>query len=285
MLYQRKYHLLQFTFHTNLTLFSTCVFNGKEKDYESGFHYYGSRYYSSEISMWLSTDPMADKYPSLSPYNYCANNPIKLIDPNGEEIWLTDDEGNKQSLLTLDSFKKDAHDRRVEIIKQIYDSGKEGRSLVTELMAGEISISILPRSEGYKEGMVLPSLKVYWGEGDDVHGGSDSHILAEELFHCKQIKDHQWNFYDMSREKLLSLEVDAKEFSARIFPSFNKYFQTQGYYVPTEMNIMSSGYDKDFKINYLNKDRTTILPKYRTEPMPFERNTKNNGTYNHKGAY
>ncbi|MBR1718174.1 MAG: RHS repeat-associated core domain-containing protein [Bacilli bacterium] len=60
-------------------------FNGKEKDYESGFHYYGSRYYSSEISMWLSTDPMADKYPSLSPYNYCANNPIKLIDPNGEE--------------------------------------------------------------------------------------------------------------------------------------------------------------------------------------------------------
>ena len=66
---------------------SAYFFNGKEKDYESGFHYYGSRYYSSEISMWLSTDPMADKYPSLSPYNYCANNPIKLIDPNGEELY------------------------------------------------------------------------------------------------------------------------------------------------------------------------------------------------------
>ncbi|MBQ9658431.1 MAG: RHS repeat-associated core domain-containing protein [Clostridia bacterium] len=65
---------------------SAYFFNGKEKDYESGFHYYGSRYYSSEISMWLSTDPRADKYPSLSPYNYCANNPIKLIDPNGEEL-------------------------------------------------------------------------------------------------------------------------------------------------------------------------------------------------------
>ena len=72
--------------------FSVTVFNAKEKDYETGFHYYGSRYYSSEISTWLSTDPMADKYPSLTPYNYCANNPVKLIDPNGEEI--VDADGN-----------------------------------------------------------------------------------------------------------------------------------------------------------------------------------------------
>uniref|UniRef100_UPI00387038D1 hypothetical protein n=1 Tax=Fibrobacter sp. TaxID=35828 RepID=UPI00387038D1 len=34
---------------------------------------------------WLSVDPMADKYPSLSPYNYCMWNPIKVIDPQGRE--------------------------------------------------------------------------------------------------------------------------------------------------------------------------------------------------------
>ena len=29
---------------------------------------------------------MSDKYPSLSPYVYCADNPVKLVDPNGEEM-------------------------------------------------------------------------------------------------------------------------------------------------------------------------------------------------------
>ena len=36
--------------------------------------------------MWLSVDPMSDKYPSMSPYMYCAGNPIGLKDPNGEDF-------------------------------------------------------------------------------------------------------------------------------------------------------------------------------------------------------
>ena len=63
-----------------------CPFNGKEKDYESGFHYYGARYHWSELlNGWLSVDPMADKYPNMSPYAYCAWNPVKLVDPDGRE--------------------------------------------------------------------------------------------------------------------------------------------------------------------------------------------------------
>ena len=64
------------------------TFSAKEKDAETGYSYFGSRYYSSDLSIWLSVDPMSDKYASLSPYVYCANNPIKLVDPNGEEVTL-----------------------------------------------------------------------------------------------------------------------------------------------------------------------------------------------------
>ena len=69
-----------------LTVHSTFTFSAKEKDAETGYSYFGARYYSSDLSIWLSVDPMSDKYPSLSPYTYCANNPVKLVDPNGEEI-------------------------------------------------------------------------------------------------------------------------------------------------------------------------------------------------------
>ena len=64
------------------------TFSAKEKDAETGLSSFGARYYSSDLSIWLSVDPMSDKYPSLSPYTYCANNPVKLVDPNGEEIVL-----------------------------------------------------------------------------------------------------------------------------------------------------------------------------------------------------
>ena len=41
---------------------------GKERDSETGFSYFGARYYDSDVlTAWLSVDPMADKYPALSP--------------------------------------------------------------------------------------------------------------------------------------------------------------------------------------------------------------------------
>ena len=70
----------------------TYTFSAKEKDSETGLSYFGSRYYSSDLSIWLSVDPMSDKYASLSPYTYCANNPVKLVDPNGEEVWIIGDD-------------------------------------------------------------------------------------------------------------------------------------------------------------------------------------------------
>ncbi|MBR5832210.1 MAG: RHS repeat-associated core domain-containing protein [Bacteroidales bacterium] len=62
------------------------TFTGKERDSETGFSYFGARYYDSDLMTgWLSVDPMADKYPNISPYAYCGWNPVKLVDPDGEK--------------------------------------------------------------------------------------------------------------------------------------------------------------------------------------------------------
>ena len=51
--------------------------------------------------MWLSVDPMSDKYPNISSYAYCNWNPIKLVDPDGREFmdnedWYKNGEGDVQ---------------------------------------------------------------------------------------------------------------------------------------------------------------------------------------------
>ena len=69
-------------------------FSGKEKDSESGYYYFGARYFMPSLSIWNSVDPMADKYPSLSPYNYCAWNPLKLVDPNGMDVYYFNEDGS-----------------------------------------------------------------------------------------------------------------------------------------------------------------------------------------------
>ena len=62
------------------------LFNGKELDTETGLYYYGARYYDPRVSLWLNVDPLAEKYPNISPYTYVANNPINAIDPDGKLI-------------------------------------------------------------------------------------------------------------------------------------------------------------------------------------------------------
>ena len=63
-------------------------FNGKELDSETGLYYYGARYYDSRLSMWYGVDAIAEKYTSVGGYVYCAGNPVKLVDPDGDSPTL-----------------------------------------------------------------------------------------------------------------------------------------------------------------------------------------------------
>lgn len=52
-----------------------------------------------DVRKWLSVDPLADKYPNISPYAYCGWNPIKFVDPSGEDYTVNvDDEAGTISI-------------------------------------------------------------------------------------------------------------------------------------------------------------------------------------------
>jgi RHS repeat-associated protein len=47
---------------------------------------YGARMQDPQLGIWHNTDPLTEKYFGYSPYNYCMNNPIALVDPNGMDV-------------------------------------------------------------------------------------------------------------------------------------------------------------------------------------------------------
>ena len=70
------------------------LYGGKELQQRFGVNLYdsGSRF-QSNTGAFTSPDPLAEKYYSISPYAYCAGNPVNLVDPEGKD-WYKDEEGN-----------------------------------------------------------------------------------------------------------------------------------------------------------------------------------------------
>ncbi|MFP5471988.1 MAG: RHS repeat domain-containing protein, partial [Bacteroidia bacterium] len=83
---------------------------GKELDEETGFYYYGARYYNPQTSIWLSVDPLADKYPNMTGYVYTANNPVNYIDPDGQKIIVRGKKQQREFIKSMSLFFNKSED-------------------------------------------------------------------------------------------------------------------------------------------------------------------------------
>jgi len=99
-------------------------YNGKElqsQEFSDGtgleLYDYGARMQDPQLGVWHSIDPLSEKYYSVSPYCYVANNPILFIDPDGKRIKIKyrDDEGHKHKAF-YDANKGFAVNRKGNVV-------------------------------------------------------------------------------------------------------------------------------------------------------------------------
>ena len=174
-------------------------FTGHVKDESTGLHYAGARYYSAAFSRWTTTDRFADKYPSMSPYQYAANNPATLIDVNGDTIWIQN--GEERLRYTAGMECEDCTDFASSIVSQLNDvAGAEGGDKVVQELVGSKSDYNILNEEPSEEGATMSIDSKEGGRADIRAGksfGNDRDrsqkifALSGELFHGYQLEKGQ----------------------------------------------------------------------------------------------
>jgi len=156
--------------------------------------------YRAELSSrWLSIDPLARKYPQVSPYVYCLNNPIIFIDPDGQKVVYA--EGVSAE------FKK-AFGQAVQYLNE-----KGAGGMLQSLEKSDV-VYILTSSEGMssfkfqsKEIKWDPNLGVTTNEGQTM---SPTAVLNHEIDHANQF-DKKPDEYKKDRVRGTDAQYDSKE--------------------------------------------------------------------------
>jgi len=173
--------------------------DSEQRDSETGYGYFGARYMDHELmTMWLSVDPLADKYPSLTPFHYCRWNPLSRIDSDGKMDSLY--------LCGSDKMKKDALIFMQNQCGNLKLSEKDGFVSYTgepktekeKYIANLISDKTIYVELWLKEDNILPNKKQI-NEGGGAYGGNyfiydnkDSkeieYVWATQYINVKQAK-------------------------------------------------------------------------------------------------
>jgi RHS repeat-associated protein len=96
-------------------------FTGKERDSESGLDNFGKRYFASSMGRWMSPDlvnvtedRVVNPANTLNKYVYGGNNPLKYIDPDGQDITYFYDPGGVAGHAVLFAYNQATGDSAIE---------------------------------------------------------------------------------------------------------------------------------------------------------------------------
>ena len=159
-------------------------YNGKELDRMHGLDWYdhGARHNDAAIGRWHVVDPLCEKYYDVSPYAYCAGDPVNAIDPDGKSIWTkmlktTMKIGSRVASNGLRELGKAAtYTEAVSDIKENATTVVDGNASTIDRIGAGVSLAseLLPVSVGDVKGI-----------GDfvkSVNGNSKLSTLAQHIY-------------------------------------------------------------------------------------------------------
>ncbi|WP_316822999.1 M91 family zinc metallopeptidase [Pedobacter gandavensis] len=146
-------------------------YNGKEKQDQEKMYDYGARLYDPVIGRFNVIDRFAEKYYTMTPYQYGGNNPISTIDINGDSLWVTHRTGflglgGKETLRyeVGNYYNKDgsAYEGKVNgFLKQTSSAlsdlsqTDEGGSLVSSLVGSDNNFTIVKGTNSFSASNVI----------------------------------------------------------------------------------------------------------------------------------
>lgn len=211
--------------------------------------------YDPCTARWLSQDPLAEKYCSVSPYAFCNNNPVNIIDPNGMDIAVfntsgylisykerkgkdilkivsIDEESGKKKLIAKQSFEDNSISKPEEDGKNTIFNSSENSTEVFEFLSNNTDVewSKVEYSDG-------SPTQIGNSHGVDKNSSLIKSIKSNESNVTKAIHSHPSEPYASPADKNVIRMFKNKKITFAIFHKLtNKYIKYNQYKTLYEEN-------------------------------------------------
>ena len=235
-------------------------FTGKELDRMNSLNMYdfGARWYDvAGVPMWTSVDPLAEKYYHVTPYSYCAGDPVNKFDPEGREV--------HDGLGSYNADNKDLKDLTIELAKQ---DAPNSIMIVAHGVQNEEGVTTSVNMQTYNQ-------KTKEWEDNYVSTGKDlSNYLSKT--DSKVWKEYQAGNIEAKDLKIVLYACGSSEVAKNI--SSDPQFKDVTFIAPTKDVVYSKKYDNVMVHATKEQSGRTVLDCSKGKG-PGEWNTSRNGHY------